>query len=45
MKRKPDILWIMIILFSLGLVTTGYTASLWETQTAAPIILQPAADS
>jgi hypothetical protein len=38
MKRKPDILWVMIILFSLGVVTTGYTASLWEQQTPAPLI-------
>ncbi|MBB3102624.1 hypothetical protein FHR87_001007 [Azomonas macrocytogenes] len=28
MKRKPDILWVLVVLFSLGVVTTGYTQSL-----------------
>lgn len=32
MKRKPDVLLILVILFSLGMVTTGYTQSLWERQ-------------
>ncbi len=32
MKRKPDVLWLLVILFSLGVVTTGYTQSLWERQ-------------
>lgn len=32
MKRKPDLLWILVILFSLGVVTTGYTQSQWERQ-------------
>jgi len=30
MKRKPDILWILVFIFGLGVVTTGYTQSLWE---------------
>jgi hypothetical protein len=34
MKRKPDVLWVLVILFSLGMVTTGYTQSLWEPQPA-----------
>lgn len=34
MKRKPDMLLILVILFSLGMVTTGYTQSLWERQPA-----------
>lgn len=34
MKRKPDVLWVLVILFSLGVVTTGYTQSLWEHQPA-----------
>ena len=34
MKRKPDVLWVLMILFSLGMVTTGYTQSLWERQPA-----------
>lgn len=32
MKRKPDLLWVLVILFGLGLVTTGYTQTLWEQQ-------------
>lgn len=27
-KRKPDILWVLVILFGLGVVTTGYTQGL-----------------
>ncbi|WP_157718891.1 hypothetical protein [Pseudomonas pohangensis] len=34
MKRKPDLLWVLVILFGLGVVTTGYTQTLWERQTA-----------
>ncbi|HKM37840.1 MAG TPA: hypothetical protein VJY83_09425 [Thiopseudomonas sp.] len=30
MKRKPDLMWILVIILSLGMVTTGYTQSLWE---------------
>lgn len=36
MKRKPDVLLIMVILFSLGVVTTGYTQGLWERQADTP---------
>ncbi|PYD85589.1 hypothetical protein DNF23_48140 [Pseudomonas syringae pv. pisi] len=32
MKRKPDLLWILVILFGLGVVTTGYAQSLWSTK-------------
>lgn len=35
MKRKPDVLWVLVMLFSLGVVTTGYTQSLWERQPVA----------
>lgn len=35
MKRKPDLLWVLVILFGLGVVTTGYTQSLWENQSSA----------
>ena len=31
-RKKPDILWVLVILFSLGMVTTGYTQNLWERQ-------------
>jgi len=37
MKRKPDLLWVLVILFSLGVVTTGYTQSLWERQGNLPV--------
>jgi hypothetical protein len=37
MKRKPDVLWVLVILFSLGVVTTGYTQSLWDRQPEAPV--------
>ena len=29
-KGKPDLLWALVILFGLGVVTTGYTQSLWS---------------
>ncbi|GGK03370.1 hypothetical protein [Pseudomonas matsuisoli] len=29
-KRKPDLLWVLVIIFGLGVVTTGYTQSFWE---------------
>jgi hypothetical protein len=32
MKRKPDLLWVLVILFGLGVVTTGYAESHWERQ-------------
>lgn len=35
MKRKPDLLWVLVVLFGLGVVTTGYTQTLWERQTGA----------
>lgn len=31
-RKKPDLLWVLVILFSLGMVTTGYTQNLWERQ-------------
>ncbi len=34
MKRKPDLLWILAIIFGLGVVTTGYTQSLRERSAA-----------
>jgi hypothetical protein len=38
-KRKPDLLWVLVILFGLGVVTTGYTQSLWDRQNDAPVTL------
>jgi hypothetical protein len=37
MKRKPDLLWILVILFGLGIVTTGYAQSLWSSKPDAPV--------
>ena len=37
MKRKPDLLWILVILFGLGVVTTGYAQSLWASKADAPV--------
>lgn len=37
MKRKPDMLWVLVIIFSLGMVTTGYTQSLWDRQDTTPV--------
>jgi hypothetical protein len=41
MKRKPDLLWILVILFGLGVVTTGYAQSLWNNNPDAPIEFTP----
>ncbi|WP_338478905.1 hypothetical protein VRB67_23340 [Pseudomonas trivialis] len=41
MQRKPDLLWILVILFGLGVVTTGYAQSLWTNKTDAPAQLSP----
>jgi hypothetical protein len=32
------VLWVLVILFGLGVVTTGYTQSLWERQAELPVI-------
>ena len=37
MRRKPDVLWILAILFGLGIVTTGYAQSLWAAKPDAPV--------
>lgn len=30
MRRKPDLLWVLVIVFGLGVVTTGYTQGVLE---------------
>jgi hypothetical protein len=40
MQRKPDLLWILVILFGLGVVTTGYAQSLWTNKTDASIEIE-----
>ncbi|KPA89584.1 MULTISPECIES: hypothetical protein [Pseudomonas] len=37
MKRKPDLLWTLVILFGLGVVTTGYAQGLWSGKKDAPV--------
>lgn len=37
MKRKPDILWVLVVLFTLGIVTTGYTQSQWDRPSDTPV--------
>lgn len=32
MRRKPDLLWTLVILLGLGIVTTGYAQSLWASK-------------
>ena len=29
-RKKPDLLWILVFIFGLGVVTTGYAQGLWE---------------
>lgn len=35
MKRKPDLLWILVFTFGLGVVTTGYAQSFLERKVDA----------
>ncbi|WP_373186212.1 hypothetical protein [Halopseudomonas sp.] len=32
MRRKPDLLWVLVIVFGLGVVTTGYTQGFLESK-------------
>ncbi len=36
MKRKPDILWVLVVVFGLGVVTSTYAQSYWANQTEVP---------
>lgn len=40
MRRKPDLLWVLVVVFSLGMVTTGYTQSQWQSGAAPPDAVQ-----
>ncbi|SDS76681.1 hypothetical protein SAMN05216198_2727 [Halopseudomonas litoralis] len=35
MRRKPDLMWILVLVFTLGVVTTGYTQSYFDRPAAA----------
>ncbi|WP_341707946.1 hypothetical protein [Halopseudomonas sp.] len=39
MRRKPDLLWVLVIVFGLGVVTTGYTQSYLD-RNAEPTVQQ-----
>jgi hypothetical protein len=30
MRRKPDLIWVLVLVFTLGVVTTGYTQSYFD---------------
>ena len=30
MRRKPDLIWMLVLVFTLGVVTTGYTQSYFD---------------
>ena len=29
-RNKPDLLWVLVFIFGLGVVTTGYAQGIWE---------------
>ncbi|WP_284060450.1 hypothetical protein [Pseudomonas sp. NW5] len=41
MRRKPDLLWMLVMLFCLGVVTTGYAQSLWTPPEPPPFTGEP----
>src|SRR5690606_1494795 len=43
MRRKPDLIWILVLIFTLGVVTTGYTQSYLE-RSESPITQLPATE-
>jgi hypothetical protein len=45
MKRKPDILWVLVVVFGLGVVTSAYAQSYWANQSneSSSLVLQVAA--
>ncbi|MGI3129556.1 MULTISPECIES: hypothetical protein [Halopseudomonas] len=41
MRRKPDLLWVLVIVFGLGVVTTGYTQSYLDRSAEAELQRAP----
>lgn len=41
-RKKPDMLWVLVFLFGLGVVTTTYAQSLWPKpgDVSPPIVSQ-----
>jgi hypothetical protein len=35
--KKPDLLWVLVFLFGLGVVTTGYAQSFWDRVDNEPV--------
>lgn len=48
MRRKPDLIWILVLVFTFGVVTTGYTQSYFdrslESGPATPVAAEAAPD-
>lgn len=38
MRRKPDLIWILVLVFTLGIVTTGYTQSYFDRSSGESVI-------
>lgn len=38
MRRKPDMLWVLVIVFGLGVVTTGYTQSYLDKSSTQDVV-------
>lgn len=36
-RKQPDLLWVLVFLFGLGVVTTGYAQSFWEQNLGDPV--------
>jgi hypothetical protein len=36
MRRKPDLLWVLVAVLGLGIVTTGYAQSFWDRKANEP---------
>ncbi len=37
-RKKPDMLWVLVFLFGIGVVTTSYAQSLWPKAGEAPAV-------
>ncbi len=44
MRRKPDLIWILVLVFSFGVVTTGYTQSYFDRSAEPVTNLQQASE-
>lgn len=44
MRRKPDLIWILVVVFTLGVVTTGYTQSYFDRAVEPVVTGQPATE-